>query len=600
MSEKKNIVREIFERPKEATGKISAIFTHFRSPTKAVLFPKANQPPSAKALPAAIDIGTSTIKLFQLGQDLKGGLEIINLDRQNSSADKKEALKRIVERNQIGSRVLAAISAKDLQIYNLSFPRMPEAELNQALKWKLTQLRPFGLNLEELVYDSLSWGDSAGLKSSQQKILLACVPKSLISNTVALFAEAGLEVIDVLAGPLSLANLDKFAKSDQVKNEITIWLDLGNKESTLVITKSGILLFSRNLSLTSQSLTKHLAQHFRLNSAQAEELKNQYGLSSWSADKKMSVFSQGEKPSAKPKDKAELAYYGLISSLENLVVDIEHSFKYFSYQVSQSQITRFDRLILCGGASELKNLDKFLSAKLKTRVEKCNPFSWFNFSSGLESKKRIFLSSPGEFAVAAAMAVSPKIEKTKLLNLTPKQRKRGLTYLKEHLKEKPVRVAAVVLSLAIFLIVLQMVRVGFYAWRMNSLVRGVKVAQSRLGSLQSNQLKLAKKEARLLEQKAKLEGRLNFLNQGTRRPRDFSGALAKVASLLPEEIWVNRLTYLEKKLNITGSTPKMNLVIELLETLKASEKFSSASFSYTQKEPDREVYNFEIVAEIKP
>lgn len=595
--DKKNIVKEIFERPKEATGKISTIFTHFRPSSRPLLHRKPSSS-SAKALPAAIDIGTSIIKLFQLAEE-SGKLEIINIDREAYSGDKKDALEKIVKRNDVGPKVLTAIAAKDVQIYNLSFPQMSEAELKEAAKWKLSQLRPFGLAPEEVTYDIIKWSDAAGFKSTQQKILLACVPKSLAQATVDLFGAVGLELLDIQVGPISLVSLAKFLKPPQAKSEITVWLDLGAHESTLIITKGEVLYFCRSLSLTSQSLTKNIIRHFRISETEAESLKKEYGLSSWSADKKPAVFSQEGESSPKPKDKSLRVYYSLISMLENLVVDIEHSFKYFSYQVTQSQIVKFDRVILCGGAAELKNLDNFLRAKLGVPVEKINPLSLFEFSAAVENKKQVFLPAAAQFTISAAMAISSKTDRSKQLSLIPKQVKKGKEYLKERLKEKPIQAALLVGSLAVSLMIFQIARTVFYSWEMNSLGRQVRSAQSQLSSFQIRQLKLAKIEGEFLEKKAELESRLALLEAGSRDSQSFSNALVKMADLLPQAIWIKRLLYKENKLNIIGSSSKISTVMELLETLKASEEFSSASFNYTQKAPDKDVYDFEIVTEIK-
>jgi len=102
-----------------------------------------------------------------------------------------------------------------------------------------------------------------------------------------------------------------------------------------------------------------------------------------------------------------------------------------------------------------------------------------------------------------------------------------------------------------------------------------------------------------LEKKAKLAGRLNLLDASVRKPEEFSKALVEIAGLLPEEIWATRLTYSDKKLNITGSTSDMNLIMQLIEALKSSENFSEATFSYSQKDPKSEVYNFEVITEVQ-
>jgi len=59
--------------------------------------------------------------------------------------------------------------------------------------------------------------------------------------------------------------------------------------------------------------------------------------------------------------------------------DIEHTFKSFSYQVTQSQITRFEKVILSGGGSYLKGLLPFLRNRLNADVQMIDSLA--NFSS---------------------------------------------------------------------------------------------------------------------------------------------------------------------------------------------------------------------------
>jgi len=399
---------------------------------------------------------------------------------------------------------------------------------------------------------------------------------------VSLFREIGLRPIAIEVAPISLVSLDEFRKTAPAQDEIVMWLDIGAEESALVIARGGTLYFCRTLAFTSQHMRRQIIQHAGVSEKEAEELKKEYGLMFWSPDKKASVFLEEGQAPRSPEDKPSIVYHSIISSLENLVVDIEHSFKYFSYQVTQSQISKFDRVILSGGGSNLKNLERFLSVRLGVPVEKISPFSL-----------------PAEFGACAALVAGQRIDEARRINLIPKETKKGVEFVAEHLKEKPVRVAALIVGLALLLIVMQIARTGFYCWKMGAFTKKVRGAQVQLSRLQSNQLKLAEEEGALLEKKAKLAGRLNLLDASVRKPEEFSKALVEIAGLLPEEIWATRLTYSDKKLNITGSTSDMNLIMQLIEALKSSENFSEATFSYSQKDPKSEVYNFEVITEVQ-
>ena len=602
----KDFVKEIFERPKSPADKVSTLFTHLKPPPKVSTSKKVKRPSSLKGLPAAIDIGTSSVKILQLGEAAKGDFEVICIDKEPYSFDKtlpsnvlqKEALKRIIARNKIGPDVVTSISLKYAQIYNLTFPKMSEEEISDAIRWKIAQLRPFGLDAESVVHDFIVWDGLDGA-AAQQQVILVCAPKNIVQDIVSLLGEAGLEPVFIEVAPISLAGLDTFRKQASMKDEIVMWLDIGAEESALVIARGDTLYFCRNLAFTSRYMTNQIAQHCRISAQEAETAKQEHGLSFWSPDKKVSVFLEPGQSPQKSTDKSSMVYYSLISSLENLVVDIQHSFKYFSYQVTKSQITRFDRVIISGGGANLKNLERFLSVRLGIPAEKADLFSFFRPSEQIEKQRANLIASPAEFTVCAGLSAGQRIDRTKRIDLAAKEKKKAAKSFIVQLREKPAKVAVLVSTLAVLLICLQIGRAIFYGWTAGNISGNVKGTQAQLSKLQSQRLKLAEEEAELLGKKAILEGKINVLNRSTRRPKDFSRVLAQVASLLPKDVWITNLSYLERKINITGSTSEINLIMQLIETIKSSDKFSDATFNYTQKDPASEVYNFEIIAEVK-
>ncbi len=604
---RKNIVKDIFTRPKAEKEKISAIFTHYRHSPKIIPPSPQKEAPSLRPLPAAIDIGASGIKLFQLGEGEKGELEIICIDEEGlpAAADNdptvsiKSALKKITSRNETGPLCTTTLSTKDVQFYNMLFPQMQEDELIAAIRYKVTQLRPFDLDIEELIIKFSKWeGMGAVSATSSQRVIVACTHRDTVKKTVSLLQGAGLKPVKIGILPFDLINLSRFYKAREVKNEVTLWIDMGETGTLLAIEKGGSLCFSRNLSLSSKNMTKALAGHRGVTEEEAEKAKRNYGLVFWAADKKISPFYEsGESPDKA--DKSEAVYYGLVAHLENLVVDIMHSFKYFSYQVTQSEIAKFDRVVLCGGGANLTNLDRFLSARLGVPVECANPFALFGLSDAMKSRQKRLIPASSNFAVCAGMAAGQKIEIPRQINLLAEEEKRRIQVLSTALKQKPVLATAVVVMLGISLLGIQAVRSGHYKGKMNSLTRQVKTTKAQLGNMQARQLSLGKEAADLLNKKALLEARLGLVRGGLRRPEDFSGFLTSISELLPEDIWITSLSYKEDRLTITGSTADMGLIAALIGYIKSSDEFMDADFNYTEKDPVQGVYNFEIVADVR-
>ena len=162
----KGIVKDIFDR-KTGRGKVSTIFTHSKPSPKIMPPGPKREVPSypLRPLPAAIDIGTSSIKLLQLAEGEKKRLEIVCVDEEGlsagadsgSAASIRPALEKIISRNRTGPLCLTTLSTRDVQFYNMLFPPMSEDELITAIRYKVTQLKPFDSDIERLIIRFSKW-----------------------------------------------------------------------------------------------------------------------------------------------------------------------------------------------------------------------------------------------------------------------------------------------------------------------------------------------------------------------------------------------------------------------------------------------------------
>ncbi|MBL7069461.1 MAG: pilus assembly protein PilM [Candidatus Omnitrophica bacterium] len=592
----KDIVKDTFGKSGPAERKVSTLFTYFKHSQKVISPKQKSSTVPLKPLPAAIDIGTYSIKLLKLSESPNKKLEVTTLDYEPYT-DCALSLKKIVERNKITGPCTTVLGVKEVQFYNMTFPQMPGSELAAAVRYKVAQLKPFNLNIDKIIHNFAKWETVDALRLSQTKVLVACAPESAISKRIALLKDLNLEPVAVKSAPFSIINLSGLYKPSSLKDGVALWLDIGGDESFLAVEKGGCLCFSRNLTSTSAQMTQAIAQHRGVSTDEADTLKKQYGLSFWSPDKKISPFFESGSEAEKKRDMPEAVYYALISLLENLVVDIEHTFKYFSYQVAQSQITKFDRVFISGGGANLKNLDQFLSVKLGVPVQRVNAFGVFNVSDAVQSQKRNLLAVPANFAICSGLALGHKPGKSRQVDFLPPGEKKTLQAVSEMLKERPVKIAVSFLAAALILLGVQVGRAGYYKARMNFMTEGLKESKVSLKYSQNTQLKLAKEEGELLSRKELLKARLGLLENSYRVPAGFAEMLSAIAAILPEEIWINKLLYKEGKFSIIGSTSDIKLISDLIEKIKTCEEFSRADFSYTQREPSVDVYTFEIIAE---
>lgn len=386
MAEKKNQdsnvdwVGSIFGEPNKKK-ELSAIFSSTSKPESSEQ--KTGAPtitaPIRKRYPVGLDIGSSAIKVVQLGSTSSGNLRVINLGLEKLTAPHlvAETLKKVVSQLKIEGEVVSSISTDKAQIKRVDLPKMSESEIESALKWEIQQT--VKVNIDDVSLDYIILPETPEEATEEKtKLLAIVVPKRDIFEHLSLIQSAGLRPKAVEADPLAcytaLNYIEQFRPYD-----VVVFLDFGGETTSFNVIANG-LRFSRNLYTTGNYLTKVISQTASLDFEKAEELKMTGGLLGDARD-------------------------SILSALEKLVLDFEHSFKYFSHDLTNSKILKFDKLILTGSASNLKGLRSFLEEKLNVPVEIANPFKKVEISEEIRQKIGNFEEIAPCFCVALGLAL---------------------------------------------------------------------------------------------------------------------------------------------------------------------------------------------------
>lgn len=126
-------------------------------------------------------------------------------------------------------------------------------------------------------------------------------------------------------------------------------------------------------------------------------------------------------------------------------------------------------------------------------------------------------------------------------------------------------------------------------------------AKKELGRRQSQRVLITKDYDLFVKKKLAAEEKLQYLKDAeTGKPAELSQALAYMPALMPEEIWINKLSVEGRRVVINGSTLDNQAVSRFIENLNRSNKFKNSSFNFTQKGElgDATLYNFEIAAQM--
>jgi type IV pilus assembly protein PilM len=207
-------------------------------------------------------------------------------------------------------------------------------------------------------------------------------------------AKLTCRVIDV--DDLALTNMFQvnYAWEDDYKKVVCL-LNVGSKITSVIIFEDGEFRFNKPITIAGETLTKDIQREFALKTEQAEDLKKEQAkivvedASSFS----LSMFDR--------EDRSLRIFETISGSLNKMLAEVKRCFDFYDTQYKGRSV---ERILLCGGGSKLKNLDRFLSDKLGVAVEFADPFRQVRVPAKGTSAALVEQHSPA-FAVAVGLAL---------------------------------------------------------------------------------------------------------------------------------------------------------------------------------------------------
>jgi len=360
-------VKDIFKSRGISRKKISSIFSQMHPPASGPLRQEPAPEQKSEYYPAAVEISSSSLKLLQVTKTPQGykiakaAYLPLKINPQAQISELKDSLQKLTQDHQISGEVVSSLPISKIQTFTYILPSMPEGEIEQAIAWKLKQNPPAGTTFEAISFDYVPClSPKAGISAKDMKVLVFAVAKDLILERFRFFQDLSLELIAV--EPKPYAALHALFWLGKIRQEETVLvLQIGASHSSISIVNSGTPYLIRPLSVSGNTFTEAIVNYHQLDWKEAELAKRRDGV--------------------RPESNSAAA---LSSQLENLIVDIEHTFKYFSHQIMKSQVASFDRILLCSGGAGLNNLSTFLAERLVVPVDLFNPFTQLSLLEGKE------------------------------------------------------------------------------------------------------------------------------------------------------------------------------------------------------------------------
>jgi cell division ATPase FtsA len=381
-------------------------------------------------------------------------------------------------------------------------------------------------------------------------------------------------------GPFAFWNV-LLALDQLKKEEVVAIVDLGAEKTGIYLFNDRILQFSREVTPAGMDLTRAVMEGMSseeeptLIFERAEKIKHQMGIPSKAFYEKTGNHSTD--PSKIP--------YLVRPVLERLTAEIGRSLDYYK---SQFSIERIDRLFLCGGGANIKNLATHLSEELRLPVERFNPLREIPFDAKRVDPQLVDQMGPA-FTVAAGVA----LPESKSIELLPP---------KEHFwsRARMVKLAPR-LSVLITLLVFSLI-----VWNMSGQVSTLKKERdekiAKVKTLEMLQARLTM----LKEKESQIKQDLSLLPSSLIAPVPFRQALAALSRIVPKNVTVTLFSIQDKakptkeepqpsrrELQLTGlafggDLRSLTALAQMIESLEKSSFFRNAKLVSAE---ENQLYN---------
>lgn len=343
-----------------------------------------------------IDIGSYALKIVLFSKEdgikLKNwGYIPLNLKDDMDEAEKKmiisQEIENFIKKYNIKTKYAAtSVSGNSIIIRYVKLPKMTKKELDISISVEAEAYIPFDINEVYISYYIL---DDNIMEEGQQKmeVVLVAAKKELIDDRIEILTNAGLIPVLIDVDSFALENLMSYIEANPGEdNKSVLLLNLGHRVTNLSILMNNFNLVNilednkkkktpvkyqyysrlvRDIFMGGVSIDKALAKKLGVDIDQVEEIKKTLRLLLTDEDKMEAIKSY---------DKILITSSNTISKvLKDLTQDITRSIDFF---VSSGYEANIHKVYICGGTSNLLNLNMYLYDELKIPVEYLDPFSF--------------------------------------------------------------------------------------------------------------------------------------------------------------------------------------------------------------------------------
>lgn len=311
--------------------------------------------------------------------------------------------------------VVSVAGQASVLVRTVEVPKMSDDELKEHMQWEINRNIPFSESTVESDYQAIPPTDPG---ATNMDVVMAIAPRSAVDTLVACMRKAGKSAAALDVEPLSLGRDLVQSMGDVLGDETVCVVDFGHKSMSINIYRDGNLVLPRTVPVGSELFTQAIADALQISVNDADALKREKGMIPESVNPVVMGGSAGptsefqaynpfadEPASAEPAaiepvaevstgdPQSDAIYRAIAPAVEEVVAEIRRSIDFYRSKGGDVQ-----RILMCGGGSELKGLRLYLSKALGLNCDVLDPTRRLNVN--LRKPQVPLEQHAGEFAVA--------------------------------------------------------------------------------------------------------------------------------------------------------------------------------------------------------
>lgn len=354
-----------------------------------------------KTMPVGIDLGTAVVKMAQMRDD-DGHLELfaaaqvdVPSDCRGDSAKRRDFMARsmraLLKDNGFKGRQCAiSVPAVDTFVQHVKIAMMSPDEIDKALRWELESKLPF--NSSDAIIRHITVGNVQNEKEGEQEVIAIAISRQSAEAYLKMAGAGKMEVVALNVEPCAILEcFTRLLGQADDANEATLFLDLGEAYTQVVIAYGSELVFARNLLFGSDCVNGVVSEVMGMSVEEVKSIRRK-------------VSASEDSVSAE----ADQLYEAMSRPLTDVVDEITKCLRYYESIFPSNPV---ERAIFLGGQARDRRLCQDIARRLNLPSRIGDPLAGTKRteSAGIVFENESDQTQP-EWAVAVGLSLGAKPE----------------------------------------------------------------------------------------------------------------------------------------------------------------------------------------------